>query len=119
MKNITACLIALALASLVLGCATGYGGAMGEQGPPWSFGLIYTHTWHPLTVDMHQTRVVDTEKSGDIKHIAFYISIAAWDSAAIGDIAKKNGLTEIYFADVETFSILHIWNQYTVHVYGK
>ena len=48
-----------------------------------------------------------------------YAPIAAWDSAAIGDIAKKNGMTELYFADVETFSILHIWNQYTVHVYGK
>jgi hypothetical protein len=104
MKNITACLIALALASLVSGCAT---------------GLIYTHTWRPLTVDMRQTRVVDTEKSGDVKHIALRMPLVAWDSAAIGDIAKKNGMTELYFADVETFSILTIWNQNTVHVYGK
>ena len=104
MKNITACLIALALESLVSGC---------------TYGLVYTHTWRPLTHDMHKTRVVDTEKSGDIKHIAFYLPIAAWDSAAIGDIAKKNGMTELYFADVETLSILTIWNQYTVHVYGK
>jgi TRL (tRNA-associated locus)-like protein len=118
MKNITAGLIALALASLVSGCAAGQGGAMGDEGL-WPTGFIYTHTRHPLTVDMHQTRVVDTEKSGDIKHIALYTSIAAWDSAAIGDIAKKNGLTEIYFADVETFSILSVWNRYTVHVYGK
>ena len=117
MKNITACLIALALASLISGCATG-GGAMGE-GSLWPMGFIYTHTRHPLTVDMHRTSVVDSEKSGDIKHIALYVQIAAWDSAAIGDIAKKNGLTEIYFADLETFSILHVWNQYTVHVYGK
>lgn len=118
MKNITACLIALALASLVSGCATGRGGAM-EDGGLWPTGFIYTHTRHPLTVDLHRTSVVDSEKSGDIKHIALRMPIAAWDSAAIGDIAKKNGLTEIYFADVETFSILTIWNEHTVHVYGK
>jgi TRL (tRNA-associated locus)-like protein len=118
MKNITAGLIALALASLVSGCAAGQGGVM-EDGALWPMGLIYTHTRHPLTVDMHQTTFVNNETSGDIKYVALRLPIAAWDSAAIGDIAKKNGLTEIYFADMETFSILTIWNQYTVHVYGK
>ena len=42
-----------------------------------------------------------------------------WDSNGIGDIARKNGLEAIYFADLETFSILGIWSQYRVHVYGK
>jgi hypothetical protein len=44
---------------------------------------------------------------------------AAWDDAAIGDIAKKNGIQELYFADLETLRVLGIWNQYWVHVYGK
>ena len=82
-------------------------------------GVIYTHTWQPLTVDMDRTRVVSTGGSGDIKHIAIYMASVAWDSAAIGDIAKKQGLHELYFADLETFSVLRIWNQYTVHVYGQ
>ena len=34
-------------------------------------------------------------------------------------IAKENGIETIYYADLETLSILGIWNQYTVHVYGK
>jgi len=41
------------------------------------------------------------------------------DSNAIGDIAKQNGIETVYFADLETMSILIIWNQYTVHVYGQ
>jgi hypothetical protein len=42
-----------------------------------------------------------------------------WSSNAIGDIAKKNGIETIYFADLEVRRILYIWNQYTVHIYGK
>jgi hypothetical protein len=38
---------------------------------------------------------------------------------AIGDVAKKAGMKEICFAELETLSVLRIWSQYTVHVYGK
>jgi hypothetical protein len=86
-----------------------------------SVGLIYTHTWQPLTLDTHATRITPTSGQGDIKHLVLLYPplSAAWDDASIGDIAKKKGLNELYFADLEYFSILHIWNQYTVHVYGK
>ena len=104
MKQRTYRLIALALALMISGCGV---------------GIIYTHTYQPLVLDMHQTPVVQTEKDGNIKHIQIGQIGVAWDSAAIGDIAKKNGLTEIYSADLETFKVLSIWNQYTVHVYGK
>lgn len=87
-------------------------------------GLLYTHTFQPLTLDMHRTPVGQTEKEGSIKMISFPWSnginrLVAWDSAAIGDVAKKQGMQEIYYADVETFSILNIWNEYTIHVHGK
>lgn len=101
--------LVLVAALLVSGCAT---------------GLLYTHTMQPLTLDMHRTPVSQTEKTGSIKMISFprfggESRLVAWDSAAIGDVAKKQGLKEVYFADVETFSILSIWNEYTIHVYGK
>ena len=85
---------------------------------------LYVHTVQPLTLDMHRTPVAAEERSGSLKLITFpplsgSYKLVAWDSAAIGDIAKKQGMQEIYFADLETFSILRIWNQYTVHVYGK
>ncbi len=87
-------------------------------------GLLYTHTVQPLTLDMHRTPVTQTEKTGSIKMISIPQSggefrIAAWDDAAIGDVAKKQGMQEVYSADVETFSILSIWNEYTIHVYGR
>ena len=82
-------------------------------------GIIYTHTWQPLTVDAHQTPVVQSEKSGAIKHIQLPYVGVAWDSAGFGDIAKEHGIKELYFADLETLRVLTIWNQYTVHLYGK
>ncbi len=87
--------------------------------PACSIGIIYTHTYQPLTLDMHHTEYVPSSQSGDIKHIQFAWLGVAWDSAAIGDIAKKHGVNTIYFADLETLRVLTIWNQYTVHVYGK
>jgi hypothetical protein len=87
-------------------------------------GCLYVHTVEPLTLNMDRTPVAGVEKSGSLKLITFppfcgQYRVAAWDSAAIGDIAKKQGMQEVYFADLETLSILRVWNQYTVHVYGK
>ncbi len=86
-------------------------------------GCVYTHTVQPLTVDMHQTPLAQVEKYGTIKTIAFppifSTNLIAWGSAALGDVAREQGMKEIYFADLEIFSILRIWNEYTVHVFGK
>jgi hypothetical protein len=104
MKTMWVATLTLLAVLLVSGCAS---------------GILYTHTWQPLTQDMDHTGVASTVGAGDIKHIAIYWASVAWDSAAIGDIARKQGLHELYFADLETFRVLRIWNQYTVHVYGK
>jgi hypothetical protein len=87
-------------------------------------GCIYTHTWEPLTLDMHRTPVSQVEKEGTIKLVTFppilgNYKLLAWGNAAIGDVAKKEGMQEVYYADLEYFSILRIWNEYTIHVYGK
>jgi hypothetical protein len=104
MNTIRFALIAVSLLLLVSGCGV---------------GIIYTHTVTPLSLDMHPTKVVQTEKTGDIRHIQVGWIGVAWDRAAIGDIAKKNGMNELYFADLETLRVLTIWNQYTVHLYGQ
>jgi hypothetical protein len=104
MRAIRCTLVVVALALLISGCGA---------------GIIYTHTVAPLSLDMHQTTVVQSEKTGDIKHIQVGWIGVAWDSVAFGDIAKKNGMNELYFADLETLKVLGIWNQYTVHLYGK
>ena len=83
-------------------------------------GCVYVHTVEPLTLNMDRTPVAGMQKEGSLKLITYPpVELVTWDSAAIGDIAKKQGMEEVYFADLETFSILRLWNQYTVHVYGK
>jgi len=104
MRNIRFALVAAVLTFLLSGCGV---------------GIIYTHTREPLSLDMRPTKVVQTEKTGDIKHIQVNWIGVAWDSAAFGDIAKKNGMNELYFADLEKLKVLGIWNQYTVHLYGN
>ena len=81
-------------------------------------GLLYTHIRTPLDINMFQTPADGKNVHGDLKHIPFYVDIL-WDSNAIGDIAKQNGIETVYYADLETLRILIFWNQYTVHVYGK
>jgi len=129
----------LAAALMVSGCMSGPLSAM-MSGPVPAATIwpgLYTHTRQPLTLDMNRTMVVSTKGQGDIKHIELvWAGLAwnsaaiggpleldwagvAWDSAAIGDIARKQGLKEVYFSDLEITSILNIWNQYTVHVYGQ
>lgn len=88
-------------------------------------GRIYTHTWEPLTTNFDKTPVYQSNGSGesDVRHLSiptgYYSLDIVWHSNAIGDIAKRDGIEEICYADLESFSVLGIWNQYTVHVYGK
>ena len=129
----------LAAALMLSGCLTGPLSAVlpGPAPSATQWPGLYTHTRQPLTLDMNRTSVVSASGQGDIKHIELiWAGLAwnsaalggpleldwagvSWDSAGIGDIARKQGLKEMYFADLEIFSILNIWNQNTVHVYGQ
>ena len=42
-----------------------------------------------------------------------------WDSNGIGDIARKAGLSKIYYADRTILSIAGVWTQVFVTVYGE
>jgi len=85
-------------------------------------GCLYVHTFQPLTQDMRRTPVSAYEKTGTIRVITWPLNnapLVAWGSAAVGEVAKEQGMQEVYFADLEIFSVMRIWNEYTVHVYGK
>ncbi len=105
MKNIFFLLAVAALALPLAGCC--------------GYGLIYTHTVKPLDLDLDRTVNHIQSGEGDIKRFSYSVVDVAWDSNAIGDIAKADGIDEICFADFELLSVLGIWNQYTVHIYGK
>jgi hypothetical protein len=82
-------------------------------------GILYTHTVQPLTINQRETPITGTEGQNEIKHIQLsYVGIM-WGDTALGDIAREKGLQELYYADLERLSVLTIWNQYTVHLYGR
>jgi hypothetical protein len=83
-------------------------------------GLVYTHVTRPLTTHFDRTPVADGyHAASDVKELRYnaYLRVL-WDENSIGSIAKEAGFDEIYYADLETFSVLGIWTQYRVHVYG-
>jgi hypothetical protein len=85
-------------------------------------GLIYTHTTRPLTTHFNRTPVADGDGlagESDVKELRYNAALRVfWDENSIGSIAKEAGFKEMYYADIETFSVLGIWTQYRVHVYG-
>lgn len=82
-------------------------------------GLIYTHTVRPLTTDFDRTPVGERVSEGDIKDVRLYNIEVQWDSNAAGDVAREHGFEQLYYADLETFSILGIWTQQTLHLHGR
>ena len=87
-------------------------------------GLVYTHMKLPLTTNLNETPVPGSDPpSGRVLEIKEPISgagiYAKIDSNAIGDIARKNGMQTLYFADQEIFSILGIWSTYRTLLYGE
>lgn len=107
----------LVMAILLSGCASSM------DTPPRLRGLLFTYTVTPFTPDLHNTPV--TSKTGNGMGIRIkepftgYGVSAEVDSNAIGEIARTNGMKEVYFADMEEFNILGIWRERRLHVYGK
>jgi hypothetical protein len=83
-------------------------------------GLIYQHTVMPLTTDFRSTATDGGQTAaGDTKHLKLsYVDVIV-DSNGIGEVARHNGLQQVDYADLETLSILGIWTQQWVHVYGR
>jgi len=87
-------------------------------------GLIYTNSTVPLVTNMNHTPVGSkfaAASSEQLKEPVSGLGVSAeWNSRAIGDAAKHNGLTQINFADMHTVSIFGgIWKKQTVQVWGK
>ena len=81
-------------------------------------GFVYTHNIEPLVIDFHKTPTGHEEGRGDTKHFSYYVDVQ-WDKNGIGEIVRGNDMEEIYYADLETLSIMGVWTQRWVHVYGK
>ena len=87
-------------------------------------GLVYTHVKAPLTLDLNDTpaprAMPRSAKIIEVREPITGLGLnARVKSNAIGDIAKQHGLTTLYFADQEFFSLLGIWTSHKVILYGE
>jgi hypothetical protein len=82
-------------------------------------GLIYTNTTVPLSTNFRDTPAIASRAAaGDVKELRYRFVELAWDENAIGALARERELAEIYYADLQTFSLFGIWTQRRVRVYG-
>ena len=84
-----------------------------------SYGILYTHTVAPLTLNHRAEPATGTEAKADIKHVQVSWIGVMWGDDALGQVARDHGIKELYYADLEYLSVLTIWQQYTVHLYGR
>jgi hypothetical protein len=78
--------------------------------------LTASRSWHNL--DAAAGYRLNRSGYGGIVRLTYDLYDVRWSSNAIGDIAKRSGIETICFADLETTSIMGVWNRYRIHVYG-
>lgn len=86
-------------------------------------GLVYTNVRMPLTLDLDETPVPEmAPHSSRVFEVREPVSgaglYARVSTNAIGELARENGVTTLYFADQQVVSILGIWKTHQVHLYG-
>jgi hypothetical protein len=86
-------------------------------------GAIYTHTTVPLDVNLEDTPQKPERRGGSWKTIMiplYYVNPQFdWGSTGVGDAVERAGIETVYYADLETLSVLGVWTQRTIHVYGE
>jgi len=91
--------------------------------PP--LGGIFTEIKAPLTTDYNGSptgaSMMKASKSNTrYLYIPFlYTSSFGWDDVAIGKIAREGGIKDVSYADYELFSVLGVYAEFTVNVYGN
>lgn len=86
-------------------------------------GLLYTDTTQPFCTNLRGTPLGSSSGEGSSKKIELpttRIDVSAeWDSRAIGDIAKQQGIETIRGCDSRRQSyVLGIWREDSIVVYG-
>ena len=81
-------------------------------------GAFFHHVTLPLDTNFNNTPVHPPASKGSTKEFRYYVDVQ-WDSNGIGDIARKAGLSKVYYADRTVLSIAGVWTQVFVTVYGE
>lgn len=117
-KKITISIILLALA-LSMGC----GRFRAPVIPPQ--GLLFSSVKAPVSINFDNTpagRQLSRVSQSSTYYFRDFIITGmdfSWGSVGINEIARKGGLSQVYFADYEYLNILGIYAQFTINVYGS
>ncbi|HEB89428.1 MAG TPA: hypothetical protein ENI85_07645 [Deltaproteobacteria bacterium] len=86
-------------------------------------GAIYSHTTVPLDVNFEGAPRASDHRGPSWKTLSIPIYYGRlrfdWGSTAIADAARRAGIETVQYADLETLSVLGVWTQRTIHVYGE
>jgi hypothetical protein len=86
-------------------------------------GFLYTHTTVPLDVDMNATPRKPENRGGSWTTLVIPIVVASirvdWGDMGVAEAARARGIETVYYADLETVSVLGLFTQRTIHVYGE
>ena len=86
-------------------------------------GILYTNITEPYTTDFNNTPVGSTKCTIRIhkirEPITGYGISAEWDVKTISEAMKKAGMKEVYFADIQTLTLLlETYRMRTLILYG-
>jgi len=87
-------------------------------------GFIYTNVTIPVATNMDKTPrgtklAVISSKRIKEPYSSLGLSVE-WDSRAIGDAARRAGLSKIYYTDLQTISVFGgVWKKQKILVMGK
>ena len=85
-------------------------------------GSVFRNTTQPLDVNLDATPVHAGGRGTSHKTVVIPYPVRMqfdWGSTAIADGMKSVGMTRAYYADLQTLSILGLWTQRWIHVYGE
>lgn len=103
---------------------TNTGTAAGASFNGTIFGGIYSHTVQPITFNREPIEFLDNleQAQGQINHVQAGTLMASirLGKNGIGDVAKKSGISTVYYADIERRIILFgLWQESILHIYGR
>jgi hypothetical protein len=88
---------------------------------PGQTAALFANFRAPLTTDFNNTPI--GTRQGSATTYYFYEPFVTdfdigWGNASIARAARRGGVTKVYYADYEYFSVLGIYTSVTVHAYG-
>jgi hypothetical protein len=112
---------------VAMGCLSGCAWMAYQAPVKPPLGGIFTEIKAPLTPNFNANPTGEATAKASKSYTRYlYIPLYGpqffsfgWDRAAIAEIAQQGGLQEVSYADYELFSVLGIYSEFTVNVYGN